>query len=131
MLTAEDLNFSLPPGWERLEPLLQDALDRSGNHYRTTDVLEDIQANTAQYWPGENCVIVTKLVDYPEKRTIVYWLAAGDLEEIMGLEDTINSWARDQGCAQALLHGRSGWLRVLGDSWNKKYDVLQKDLTDG
>jgi hypothetical protein len=126
-LSPDDIEFNAPPGWHRLKHLIQPALDRSGNTHSLDDVKEEIQQGKAQMWPGEDCVVITNVVDYPQKKVLLYWIAGGDLTEIMSLEDIISDFARGHGCTSAIIHGRRGWLKAL-TGWDERGTTVTKEL---
>jgi hypothetical protein len=57
-------------------------------------------------------------------------LAGGDLEELVGIEHDICSYAQDNDFSSVEIIGRPGWERVL-DGYKRTAVVMRKDLTHG
>jgi hypothetical protein len=83
--------------------------------YAGTHTLEDIELGVAegrfQLWPGDESAIVTELLVTPLKKTLLFFLAGGNLVELRAMVPGILSWGRQQGCSHAALAGRFGWQR--------------------
>jgi hypothetical protein len=121
--------LALPPHWNRLRCHVQAALTRTGDRtYTVEDVLECIQRQDAQWWPGTRCAIVTELEQTPQRLLLRYWLAGGDFVELRMWTAPIETWARQQGCDGAIIVGRAGWARALRGDWKTAYTVHAKDL---
>jgi len=64
--------------FERLWPLLEQAVARYGPTHEKEHVWQAIEAGQAQFWPGVNSAMVTEVKVYPTGfREIIGWLAAG------------------------------------------------------
>lgn len=114
--------------FDRLAPVLQRAIDRTDGLYELEHVWEEIDLGGAQFWPGPNSVVVTKIETYPTGvKTITGWLAAGDFEEVQGIRKTIKEWARGQGCTRFYIVGRRGWLRSL-DGFQEKQTIMYEEI---
>jgi len=100
-----------------LLPRLESALLRAGNSHTWADVVARIAAGHAQYWQSHDGrgALVTELLNFPQCKTVNYWLAAGDLRACMGMVPDIEAWARSQGAVRAIGMGRPGFARILGD----------------
>jgi hypothetical protein len=111
-------------------PHLKRAIDRMGERIGREGVLERLMAGSAQLWPGEKCAIVTEIDVEPDgSRTVVGWLAGGDLQEIQTKTLAIEDWARGQGCVRVTVIQRKGFVRKrLNDGYRVKAVVLQKEL---
>ena len=84
-----------------------------------------------QYWPGSNSVVVTEIIEYPQKRTLHFFLAAGNVAELEVMYPVIEEWGRVQGCTAATLSGRHGWERSFlakREGWKPKLVVMMKEL---
>jgi hypothetical protein len=99
--------------WDRLSPLLAEALERGGGLHTLEIVKARIDDGRAQFWPCQRSALVTRIVDQPTGRVLDYWLAAGDLAEIREAEPHIAAWAAEAGCRRAFFTGRRGWLRAM------------------
>jgi hypothetical protein len=102
--------------WLRCSPWIAAALEASGGTHHLSDVVEGIATGQFQFWPGERSACVTEIIDYPRKRALCFWLAGGDLIDLMrNVEPIARKWAEDRGCT--LFYGnaveRPGWERAL------------------
>ena len=115
--------------WERCSAWICAALEKSGSAYSVDDVLAEVEAGRAQFWPGERCALVTQILTYPQEKRIRVWLAGGDLDEIRSFMDMGRTWASQIGATAIELVGRRGWAKVLGDDGFKEQCVhLVKEL---
>lgn len=115
--------------WERLAPLLQQALDRTGNTHDIEDVYDLVLEGKAQFWPRENAVGVTELCITPNVKFLSGWLAAGEMEEVLDLTEQAAGWGRNQGCTKFKVCGRKGWVRAHANSgFRLQSVVLERDL---
>lgn len=106
------------PGFRRLRPQLERAIERMDGLVTSEQVLELIAKGDAQFWPyGDSCA-VTEIVTYPSGQLCRVWLGAGDLDQLRVVEEMIRRWARSQGCLGVEIIGRDGWGRAL-DGYRK------------
>jgi hypothetical protein len=113
--------------FERLAHHIDAALAYSGDTHSSLDVLDAIKDGKAQFFPLENSVIVTEIVDYPKKAVCRIWLAGGDMGELIKAEKELVKWARDHGCSGMEIIGRKGWERQLKD-YSPASTVLTKEI---
>jgi hypothetical protein len=66
-----------------------------------------------QFWPGVNTAIVTEIVNYPQKKIIHVFLAAGDMNEVIRMLPYIEEHGKKEGCSLFALTGRKGWEKVI------------------
>jgi len=100
--------------FDRLSPHIQAALDHANNSHTLDDVRKMIGERNAQFWPLENSVIVTEIVSYPSGRSVRFWLAGGDLDELLLAEPVVTRWAKEEyGCTRCEIIGRKGWQKKL------------------
>lgn len=93
---------------------IEAALADAGDRWTYESVMAEIEAGLAHLWRFERSVLVTRFLDEPAGRTLFFWLAGGDLKEILSHEDGITAWGKLQGCTRKALVGRRGWERALG-----------------
>jgi hypothetical protein len=118
-------------GEERLTKL-ERALQWGGSTHAPADIFQLLKENKARYWEDGDGMIITELHDFPRLRAIHYWLIFGELKQCLGLEDQINTWARDEGCTVATACGRKGWGRVAAPTgWRPFHPNFWKPLVDG
>lgn len=94
------------------------------------DVLSDIAAGEARLWTGQRSCVVTVESEYPKsgERIIEGWLAGGDLEEIAAMTSLLEGYGRAQGCTQAHITGRPGWLRAFRGMGYEHYGTIIRKL---
>ena len=107
--------MSLLDEYERLMHHIEAALAYAGHSHTALDVLDAIKDGRAQFFPYENSVIVTEIVDYPQRSTCRIWLAGGDMKELMQGEKEVSEWAKGLGCDAMEIIGRKGWERQLNE----------------
>lgn len=114
----------------RFAPGLQKALDLAGNTHTLYDVVEQIQRGDAQLWTQDEALIVTEVLQYPQRKAVRFWLATGELLDCIRLSRQIVKWAKNEGCSLAIIEGRRGWVRALRDEegWTEKMTVLTREL---
>lgn len=86
-----------------------------GGFYRLEDVWAAVASGKAMLWPGPNSALVTEIIDYPTARVIQAWVAGGLMDEILEMTSGVEAFGRLKGCTVAMVTGRRGWERVLGD----------------
>jgi hypothetical protein len=110
---------------------MEKALDYSGGTHTFEDVCQMVSEGRLQYWPGPNSVVVTEIIEYPRKRTLHFFLAAGNIAELEVMYPEIEKWGRLQGCDSASMSGRHGWERSFlsrKEGWSSKLVVMMKEL---
>lgn len=115
--------------WARCEAWLAAALEHSFG-YEIEDVRAEIVAGEAQFWPGRNAAIVTQVWTFPRAKAVNFWLAGGDLAELVDeMRPCVEAWARAMGCTNTIIAGRAGWARALKDEgYRPIWTALGKEL---
>jgi hypothetical protein len=118
------------PDFDRLWPKLERAVLKYGPTHRKEDVWADIEAGTAQFWIGKESAMVTQIVVYPTGFTELRgWLAAGVLEEIEKMETHVAGWAKERGCARAVLMARRGFRKAFrSKGYRERMAVLIREF---
>lgn len=122
------------PDFPHYRCYIEEALAYAGGSHTVDDVLGLIATGHAQFWPGERSVIITEIIQLPQKRVLNFFLAGGEpnsLDELARLEPIACAWGHAQGCSSATFCGRPGWQRsfVADAGWTKsKLVVLEKTL---
>ena len=99
--------------WTRCAPWIEAALRYSHGTHGLMDVLADIEANRATLWPFERSCVVTQIAEYPRLKVLIFWLAGGNMIDLLGHEPGIAAWAALQGCSRIGVEGRKGWQREM------------------
>lgn len=114
-----------------LRSKLQRALDVAGNTHSVQDVADAVRSGEAQLWESESgeSFALSSIDEYPQKRVVRIWLAAGNIAEVIELSEDIVVWGKSHGCSHAILSGRKGWERVGKDlGWEHGSTVLVKEI---
>lgn len=109
--------------WPHAEGLIDNAFRRTGLN-SIDDSRADVLAGNALLWiVWDGCAItaalVTKIVK-PHDTKICILVACGGEGNWPVLIETIEQYARGEGCAITRIYGRKGWQRVL-----KNYEVTR------
>ena len=99
--------------WRRCSRWIEDALEYAHGSHTLDDVWDAVERGDAQFWPAEDAGLVTEMIDYPQRRTLRFWLAGGDLKALRALEDKAIEWSKQWGCTACEIIGRRGWVRAL------------------
>lgn len=114
---------------EPYRSLIDEALAHAGGTHTFEDVLDLILSGDMLFWPGEKSCMVTEIVQYPRKRAMHVFLAAGDLDEIKAMEPDLRWFAKKLKCDGISLAGRRGWVRALKDiGFTEGHAIVVKDL---
>lgn len=116
--------------FDRLWPLLAEAVARYGPTHEKEHVWDDIESGRAQFWPGVNSAMVTEVKSYPTGfKEIIGWLAAGSLAEIEVMMGFAEQAAKADGCQRVNLMCREGFKRPFAKKgYRQKMIILVKDL---
>lgn len=116
--------------FERLQPYIEAALAHDGGH-SIDDVRKGIEDGNYVFWPGANSAIVTEILDEPQRRTLHFYLAGGNLPELEAMYPIIEEWGRERGCTRVSTLGRPGWTRSFltrRHGWHQSAVLLEKSL---
>jgi hypothetical protein len=124
------LRESPSEAWQRCRGYIEDALEYAGGTHLIEDVEDAIERGEAWFWPGQNSALVTEFLEFPRLKACSYWLAGGDLAELLAMTPEIEHWAKQHGCGRIIECGRPGWVRALkAHGYSPIYTVLGKALT--
>lgn len=113
----------------RCKPWLEAALELSGGTHTLDDVVQAIIKGEMQFWPAPKGCAVTEIVNYPRKKVLHIFLAGGEMEQIIDMDDSAVEFAKMNGCTGMSIAGRRGWKRVLKDKgYVETFTVLGKDI---
>ncbi len=108
---------------------LSAALDYGGGTHSLYDVAAKLENGHAQLWRSDNAVIITQVELLPRKKVVHFWLATGELDEVIALSEEVIEWAKGIGCTRASLAGRKGWVKPLASrGWSPELVVLGRDI---
>jgi hypothetical protein len=100
------------PGKRKLLSQINHALGDFGSLLTLDDLIE--LAREHRMWLGHrnNTVIAAEIIPYPQRTVCNFVVAAGDLADVLALEDEAISFARSQGASLMVTHGRRAWTRI-------------------
>ena len=114
--------------WTRVDHFIREAIDATGES-NFDDVVDDVLHGASLLWlvwDGRNIVGagITELAG-----DVCTLLAFGGRISDIGLIETIENFAQDEGCTKLRIMGRRGWTRVLAKrDYRECYAVLEKEL---
>ena len=85
------------------------ALRRGGDYLTLDDLVGLARAGKCQFWAADGAAVASEILTYPRKKILNCFMAAGELPAIFALQDRITDFAREQGCAAMVCHGRTAW----------------------
>jgi len=111
----------------RCRPWIEAALEYSGGTHDFMDVVDGVLIGRFQLWPTPRGCLVTEIVNYPKKKSLHVFLAGGELDQILDVEDSLRVFGRSQGCDSMTLAGRPGWKKAL-PHWKQDFVVLSTEI---
>ena len=100
---------------DRCRKWIVDALRYAHNSHTYEQVIDIVKRGDAQLWALKDSAIVTEIIDYPQRRTLRFWLAGGNLKTLLEVEPKIRKWSILYRCRAVEIIGRKGWEKVLKD----------------
>lgn len=117
---------------ERCRPWIEAALEYSGGTHNFDDVEAGLALGKMQLWPAPKGCIVTEIVVYPRKKVLNIFLAGGELDQILDMDNDVKNWAKQHGCTAATMSGRMGWKKPLAPlDWKLQHVSFLKEFNDG
>lgn len=98
---------------ERCRSWIEAALDRGGNTHLFEDVVSAVKAGTMQFWPAEDACAVTEIIVYPRKKALHVFLAGGNMDTIVDMNESAELFAKFNECSHMSVAGRKGWQKIL------------------
>jgi hypothetical protein len=121
--------MSLSEELNRCRPWIEAALEYSHGTHVYGDIVESIQKGHMQFWPAPAGCAIPEIIIFPQKKVLHIFLAAGEKQQIVDMDDSAMAFAKAQGCTAMTIAGRKGWSRVLKTKgWTEAFTTLQKDI---
>ena len=123
-------------GWwadERMGALVTRLLPHFEGRLGRQDLYEAVQAGTLVAWViwTESLIAMAfiEVVQYPKGKVCRFaGLAGDDMDEWLDtLVDSVESWARQQGCTHMEIAGRKGWERKM-PGYKLRHVILKRKL---
>ena len=112
---SEAAYFTTEQIMEPYRDLLESALAHSQGTHLWEDIVEAVDEQDMFFWPGKNSAAITEVLDFPRKRCMHIFLAAGDMDELKEMEPCFVEFAKHFECDFVSLSGRAGWKKSLKD----------------
>ena len=117
----------LAADWQQAEPHIIAALAHAGDTHAPLDVLDMIIDGMADLFVGEDCAVVTQEIELPIGVQLHFWLAGGDLDELVKIQKDVEVAARSRGIRRISIIGRRGWRAKL-DGYREAGVILVKEI---
>ncbi len=106
-------SMSFSANADRCRKWIVDALRYAHNSHTYEQVIDIVKRGDAQLWAFRDSAIVTEIIDYPQRRTLRFWLAGGNLKTLLEVEPKIRKWSILYRCKAVEIIGRKGWEKVM------------------
>lgn len=113
--------------WQRCAPYIEAALKHAHGSHTLADVWRLVDAGDAQFWAFNDAAIVTEIIRYPQRTTLRFWLAGGNLDTLAKAEKPLMDWSKQFDCTSVEIVGRRGWVRAL-DGYEATATIMVKDF---
>jgi len=114
---------------ERCREWIEAALEYSGGTYLFEDVVNQVKSGMLQFWPAPDACAVTEIITYPRKKVLHIFLAGGNMDTLIDMNDSAERFAKLNDCTGVSLAGRPGWAKILNKKgWSPSYVTLGKDI---
>jgi hypothetical protein len=101
------------------------------NGFLTMDVVKQlVDTGHMKLWAKENAVAATAEEDRLGQKILTIVLAGGNLNDLLQIEQDIESYARESGFCEIVINGRKGWGRVL-KGYKPHMVIMRKELNYG
>lgn len=121
--------------WPEVRPWLEDACATSRGKFMVDDIFDGLMAGVDQLWiwksPTAFAVGITRLSEYPRQRVCNLRIVTGRNmgEWAQPCIETIEKWAKAQGCSAMEFQARAGWERFLSKrGYDKTHVYLERSL---
>lgn len=114
---------------KRCQHWIESALVYSGGTHTFDDIVRAVYAGHMQFWPAERGCAITEILVYPQKKVLHVFLAAGEMDQIVDMDESAVEFARLNECNGMSIAGRKGWSRVLKDKgYKESFVTLSKEI---
>lgn len=122
--------FETVQEWAHCREAMLEAIARCEGTHTEDDVLAMLLHGKLKLLRENNSGIVLEVIEYPRVKVLHCFLAAGDLKDVLKLEERLPEIAKSLGCSRITLCGRHGWRRILPDrGWKDATTIImQKEV---
>jgi hypothetical protein len=112
-----------------IDKWITDALEYSMGTHNLDDVLSGIQGGEFQLFANDGGCAVTQIITYPRKKVIYIFLAGGELDSVIALQDEVIQFGRENNCDSMMQIGRKGWTKALKlHGWSTEAACMTRGL---
>ena len=106
----------IPHVWDEVAPLIKKALDR-GSNYTLQDIRLGLCISDMQLWTWVSEKIDAAMVTSIQSRDDETWcllltMGGKNMDEWKDCLPIVEKWAKDNGCTELRIYGRSGWKKL-------------------
>jgi hypothetical protein len=113
----------------RCRTWIEAALALSGGTHVWDDIVSGIYSGKMQFWPAQNACAITEIITYPRNKVLHIFLAGGEMEQIVDMDESATEFAKAQGCCAITIAGRKGWKKILEEKgYTERFTTLAKEL---
>ena len=120
--------------WPYVKPFVDLAMRRSTTEI-TDQVYEALKGKSARLWLSVNdgtiqSVCIVQVSERPKNKICSIWICAGsNRKEWMQFIETIEAWAKSNGCTRMRHEARMGWARELKKyGYKTSHVIIEKGL---
>jgi hypothetical protein len=121
--------------WAEVRPWIEAACKTNRGKYDAEDIRAGLLSGEDQLWiwksPTAFAIGITRLENYPKQRVCTIRIVTGfnAAEWQQPAIDTIERWAKENGCSSMSLCARTGWAkRLKGRGYDQTHVFLEKPL---
>lgn len=104
------------------------ALAQGQNLYDLDDIGNALTTGHMQSHVIGNTMAITRVHDWPQKRSVEILYVVGDLTESLAMDKYLEEWARSIGANLVTAVGRDGWWEHRTPGWKKIGTLYAKDI---
>lgn len=97
---------------QRMLRRINAAFDDAGGLLTIDDLIHLARQHRVFLAHRNETMVAAEILEYPQKAVCNCFLAAGDLADVLALEAEVEAFARAQGAACMVTHGRRAWSRI-------------------
>ena len=113
----------------RCRQWIEAALELSGGTHTFDDIVSAVYSGRMQFWPAEKACAVTEIVTFPRRKVLHIFLAGGDMQQIVDMDESATKFAKANGCSALTIAGRRGWKKVLNENgYVESFTTLTKEI---
>ncbi len=91
-----------------------------------SDLIGCLQRGEMQAFHNDRGIILTSLVQSPQRKYLEIFLSAGDMDAVLELFPEVEEWALEQGAEFGRAFVRPGFERIFKErGWQKKTVVME------